>query len=229
MAGRDFDLITIGGGSGGVRASRMAASLGARVAIAESRRLGGTCVNLGCVPKKLLVYGSQFAAAFEDARGFGWTIGDHGFDWSRLIANKDREIERLNGVYRTLLEDSGATILEGRARLVDRHTVDVGGERFTARTILIATGGRPYVLDIPGSECGITSDDAFHLAALPRRRSQPSVESMPRPTGSGRTCYRRRHTPAMSCEPRGRADGPAPARACRPLCQMHLEPRNRPR
>jgi len=169
MPKHDFDLLTIGAGSGGVRASRMAAGLGARVAVAEARLLGGTCVNVGCVPKKLLVYASQFSAAFEDARGFGWKVGDRTFDWGRLIANKDREIARLNQVYRRLLEDSGVTIVEGRARLVDHHTVDVGGTRYTADTILIASGGRPNVVDIPGAEYGISSDDVFHLSALPKR------------------------------------------------------------
>ncbi len=169
MSHHDFDLFTIGAGSGGVRASRMAAGLGARVAVAESRRLGGTCVNVGCVPKKLLVYASQFSAAFEDARGFGWKVGDRSFDWGRLIANKDREIGRLNDVYRSLLEDSRVTIVEGRARLVDRHTVAVGGTRYTAETILIASGGRPNVIDIPGAEYGISSDDVFHLSTLPKR------------------------------------------------------------
>jgi glutathione reductase (NADPH) len=169
MPHHDLDLFTVGAGSGGVRASRMAAGLGARVAVAESRRLGGTCVNVGCVPKKLLVYASQFSAAFEDARGFGWTVGDRTFDWARLIANKDREIGRLNDVYRSLLEDSGVSVFEGHARLVDRHTVDVGGTRYTAETILIASGGRPNVVDIPGAEYGISSDDAFYLSTLPRR------------------------------------------------------------
>jgi glutathione reductase (NADPH) len=169
MPKHDFDLLTIGAGSGGVRASRMAAGLGARVAVAEARLLGGTCVNVGCVPKKLLVYASQFSAAFEDARGFGWKVGDRTFDWRRLIANKDREIARLNQVYRRLLEDSGVTIVEGRARLVDHHTVDVGGTRYTADTILIASGGQPNVVDIPGAEYGISSDDVFHLSALPKR------------------------------------------------------------
>ncbi len=169
MPKHDFDLLTIGAGSGGVRASRMAAGLGARVAVAEARLLGGTCVNVGCVPKKLLVYASQFSAAFEDARGFGWKVGDRTFDWGRLIANKDREIARLNQVYRRLLEDPGVTIVEGRARLVDHHTVDVGGTRYTADTILIASGGRPNVVDIPGAEYGISSDDVFHLSTLPKR------------------------------------------------------------
>jgi glutathione reductase (NADPH) len=121
------------------------------------------------VTKKLLVYASQFSAAFEDARGFGWAVGDRTFDWGRLIANKDREIDRLNRVYRGLLEDSGATIVEGRARLIDRHTVAVDGNRYTAETILVASGGRPKLADIPGEEYGISSDDVFYLAKQPRR------------------------------------------------------------
>jgi glutathione reductase (NADPH) len=165
----DFDLFTIGAGSGGVRASRMSANFGARVAVAEARRLGGTCVNVGCVPKKLLVYASQFSAAVEDARGFGWTVGECGSDWARPIANKNREIERLNGVYQDLLEGSGVTIIDGRARLRDRHTVEVDGTTYTADKILIATGGRPFVPEIPGYDYGITSDDAFYLSELPAR------------------------------------------------------------
>ena len=169
MEDYEYDLFTIGAGSGGVRASRISASYGARAAVAEERYLGGTCVNVGCVPKKLLVYASQFSAAFEDARGFGWTVGERAFDWGTLIANKDHEIGRLNEVYRRLLEDSGVTIVEGRARLVDRHTVDVGGTRYTAETILIASGGRPNVVDIPGAQYGISSDDVFYLSTMPRR------------------------------------------------------------
>ena len=148
----DFDLFVIGAGSGGVRASRMAAAHGARVAVAEERRLGGTCVNLGCVPKKLLVYASEFSAAFEDARGFGWTVDGQRFDWRRLIANKNREVERLNAVYRELLEGSGVTILEGGARLLDRHTVKVDGVSFTADTLLIASGATPFVPPVPGGD-----------------------------------------------------------------------------
>src|SRR6185369_15753824 len=122
----DYDLFTIGGGSGGVRASRMAAQFGARVAVAEERYLGGTCVNVGCIPKKLFVYASHFAEDFEDARGFGWTVGERRFDWRTLIENKDREIARLNRVYGELLDKAGAHRIEGRARLVDAHTVEIG-------------------------------------------------------------------------------------------------------
>lgn len=171
MAGQnyDFDLFTIGAGSGGVRASRVAASYGARVAIAEERYLGGTCVNVGCIPKKLLVYAAHFSEDFEDAAGFGWSVGERRFDWARLIANKNDEIKRLNGVYERLLEGSGVTIMEGRAELVDPHTIAVGGKKYTARHILIATGSWPVVPQIPGAEHAITSNEAFFLPSLPRR------------------------------------------------------------
>ena len=169
MAKYDYDLITIGAGSGGVRASRMAARFGAKVAIAESVRVGGTCVLRGCIPKKLLVYASHFSEDFEDAHAYGWDAHMPGFDWPRLIANKDREIDRLNGVYIRLLHDSGVAIHEGRARLLDAHTVRIGERAFSAETILIATGSRPVRLDIPGAEHAITSDEAFHLQHLPRR------------------------------------------------------------
>ncbi|WP_271407625.1 glutathione-disulfide reductase [Pseudomonas sp. Q1-7] len=165
----DFDLFVIGAGSGGVRAARFAAGFGARVGIAESRYLGGTCVNVGCVPKKLLVYGAHFAEDFEQARGFGWSLDEAGFDWPTLIANKNREIHRLNGIYRNLLVNSGVTLLEGHARLVDAHTVDVAGQRCTARHILIATGGWPQIPDIPGRELAISSNEAFFLEQLPKR------------------------------------------------------------
>src|SRR5262247_414538 len=125
MAQYDYDLFTIGAGSGGVRASRMSASYGARVAVAEERYLGGTCVNVGCIPKKLLVYASHFSEDFEDAAGYGWTVGERSFDWKRLIENKDREIDRLNGVYRRLLEQSGVEIFDERARIVGPHEVEV--------------------------------------------------------------------------------------------------------
>ena len=169
MTTYDFDLFVIGAGSGGVRASRMAAGFGARVAVAESSRLGGTCVNLGCVPKKLMVYASTFSAAAEDARGFGWTVPPPTFDWATLITNKDREIARLNGIYRELLEGAGVRVMEGRARLNDRHTVEVDGTIVTVDRILIATGGRPFKSDIPGHEFSITSDEVFHLDRLPER------------------------------------------------------------
>ena len=169
MSNYDFDLFVIGAGSGGVRASRMSAGYGARVAVAEASDLGGTCVNLGCVPKKLMVYASSFSAAADDAVGFGWKVPTPTFDWATLIANKDREIERLNGIYRGLLEGSGVRIINGRARLLDRHTLEVDGDRFTAERILIATGGRPFKSEIPGHDLSITSDQIFHLERQPER------------------------------------------------------------
>jgi glutathione reductase (NADPH) len=165
----DFDLFVIGAGSGGVRAARFAAGFGARVAVAESRYLGGTCVNVGCVPKKLLVYGAHFNDDFEQASGFGWTVGQPQFDWPTLIANKNREIHRLNGIYRNLLVNSGVTLLEGHARLCDAHTVEIDGQRFRTAHILLATGSWPQVPDIPGKELAITSNEAFFLKELPRR------------------------------------------------------------
>ncbi|MGY8821673.1 MAG: glutathione-disulfide reductase [Pseudomonadales bacterium] len=165
----DFDLFVIGAGSGGVRAARFAAGYGARVAVAESRYLGGTCVNVGCVPKKLLVYGAHYAEDIHEAEGYGWTIDGARFDWASLIANKDREIQRLNGIYKNLLTDSGVTLLQAHARLVDAHTVEVDGKHYSAEHILIATGGWPFVPEIPGREHAITSNEAFYLDALPRR------------------------------------------------------------
>lgn len=165
----DFDLFVIGAGSGGVRAARFAAGFGARVAVAESRYLGGTCVNVGCVPKKLLVYGAHFAEDFEQASGFGWSLGEANFDWATLIANKNREIERLNGIYRNLLTNSGVSLFEGHARIVDAHTVEVNGQRHSTERILIATGGWPQIPDIPGREHAISSNEAFFLKQLPKR------------------------------------------------------------
>ena len=165
----DLDLFVIGAGSGGVRAARFAAGFGAKVAVAESRYLGGTCVNVGCVPKKLLVYGAHFADDFEHAKGFGWTLEKPKFDWPTLIANKNQEIQRLNGIYRNLLVNSGVQLLEGHARLVDAHTVEVDGQRFSAEHILIATGGWPQIPDVPGREHAITSNEAFFLEQLPKR------------------------------------------------------------
>ncbi|AIL62389.1 MULTISPECIES: glutathione-disulfide reductase [Pseudomonas] len=165
----DFDLFVIGAGSGGVRAARFAAGFGAKVAVAESRYLGGTCVNVGCVPKKLLVYGAHFADDFEQAAGFGWSLEDAQFDWGQLIANKNREIARLNGIYRNLLVNSGVTLLEGHARLTGAHEVEVDGQRYSAEHILIATGGWPQIPDIPGKELAISSNEAFFLKDLPKR------------------------------------------------------------
>jgi glutathione reductase (NADPH) len=165
----DFDLFTIGGGSGGVRASRVAASYGARVAVAESGRFGGTCVNVGCIPKKLFAYAAHYREDFAVARGFGWNLGEPRFDWRTLVANKDREIARLNGVYESVLAKAGANILRARATVIDAHTVEAGGERYTARHILVATGSWPRLPDIPGRELAITSNEAFFLDRLPRR------------------------------------------------------------
>ena len=165
----DFDLFVIGAGSGGVRAARFAASYGARVAVAESRYLGGTCVNVGCVPKKLLVYGAHYAEDIGQAQGYGWTIDGATFDWKTLIANKDHEIQRLNGIYKNLLTDSGVTLLQAHARLIDAHTVEVEGQHYSAEHILVATGGWPFVPEIPGREHAITSNEAFYLDELPRR------------------------------------------------------------
>lgn len=165
----DYDLFVIGAGSGGVRAARVSAGLGASVAIAEEYRVGGTCVIRGCVPKKLFVYASLFSDAFEDAAGFGWSVGDTSFDWSRLVENKDKEIDRLNGIYNRNLKNSGVELYQSRAVLRDAHTVHLESENktVTAKTILIATGGRPFVPEFSGSEFVISSNEAFHLEALP--------------------------------------------------------------
>ncbi len=165
----DFDLFTIGAGSGGVAASRRAASYGARVGICEDSRWGGTCVIRGCVPKKLLVYGSSFADAFVDSAAYGWTVGLVSFDWGTLIANKNREIDRLEGIYRKLLKDSGCIAFDARGRIVDAHTIEVGGKRVTAANILVATGAWPELPKIPGIEYAITSNEALDLTTLPKR------------------------------------------------------------
>jgi len=169
MTSFDFDLFVIGGGSGGVRAARMAAQRGARVAVAESGALGGTCVNVGCIPKKLYSYAAHYAKAFEEARGFGWNISAPTFDWSRLKANRAKEISRLNGVYLNLLTGAAAKVINGRAMLLDAHTVEVNGARHTAAHILVATGGYPVVPDIEGRELVVTSDDMFDLDPFPKR------------------------------------------------------------
>ena len=169
MAEYDYDLFVIGAGSGGVRASRMAAGYGARVAVAEDRYLGGTCVNVGCIPKKLLSYGAHFSADFADARSYGWSLGRPTFEWATLIGNKNKEIQRLNGIYERLLGNAGVEIINGRARMVDGHTVEIGDRRLTAKHILVATGSWPVVPDFPGNEHVITSNEAFFLDALPKR------------------------------------------------------------
>ena len=165
----DFDLFVIGAGSGGVRASRVAGSLGARVAVAEERYLGGTCVNVGCIPKKLLVYAAEFSDAFEDAAGFGWSVGERSFDWRKLIENKNEEILRLNGIYERLLLQAGVRIFPSRATIVDTHTIECAGARYSTKYILIATGGWPVVPQIPGAELAITSNEAFFLERMPER------------------------------------------------------------
>jgi len=165
----DFDLFTIGGGSGGVRASRVAAGYGAKVAIAESGRFGGTCVNVGCIPKKLFSYAAHFREDFETAAAYGWTVGEPRFDWPTLLANKDREISRLNAVYERVLSLAGVEILRGRATVLGPHEVGFEGKRHTAKHILVATGSWPQIPDIPGQELAITSNEAFHLERLPAR------------------------------------------------------------
>jgi glutathione reductase (NADPH) len=165
----EFDLFVIGGGSAGVRCARIAAGYGARVGIAEQRFWGGTCVNIGCVPKKFMVYAAEYGMNADDARAFGWEIAKGGHDWGTLIAAKDKEIARLNGIYLRLLEQAGAKIFEAKATFIDAHTLDVGGTRVTAKTIVVATGGHPVKPDIPGAELGIVSDDAFYLETMPRR------------------------------------------------------------
>ncbi len=165
----DFDLFVIGGGSAGVRSARIAAGYGARVGVAEERFWGGTCVNIGCVPKKFMVMAADYGAQADDAVGFGWNITKGAHDWSKLIEAKDKEIHRLNSIYQRLLGNAGATIFEARASFIDAHTLDVGGRRVTAERIIIATGGHPTRLDIPGAELGIVSDDAFYLKSCPKR------------------------------------------------------------
>jgi glutathione reductase (NADPH) len=164
-----FDLFVIGAGSGGVRAARMAAQRGARVAVAEAGALGGTCVNVGCIPKKLYSYAAHFAEGFEQAAGFGWSVPAPAFDWDRLKASRAKEIARLNDVYERLLLDAGATLLRGRARLAGIDAVEVGGVRYGAKNILVATGGHPVVPDIPGGELAVTSNEMFDLPAFPHR------------------------------------------------------------
>ena len=167
----DFDLLTIGAGSGGVRATRMAATYGAKAAVVEEYRVGGTCVIRGCVPKKLMVYASRYGEDFDDAAGFGWHVPHAKFDWATLIANKDREIARLEGLYRKNLGGAGAAIFEDRAVLRDPHTVHLlkANKTLTAKTVLIATGGRPWIPEeIEGNDLAITSNEAFHLKDLPR-------------------------------------------------------------
>ncbi len=165
----DYDLFVIGAGSGGVRAARMAAGFGARVAIAEDRYMGGTCVNVGCVPKKLYVYAAQFGKGFADARGFGWDSHQPRFNWATLRDNKKTEIARLNAIYRNMLDGAGAQLIDGRARIIDAHTVAVGEKHFTAEKLLIATGGWPHIPEFPGREHAVSSNEIFDLDRFPER------------------------------------------------------------
>ena len=169
MSEFDYDLFVIGAGSGGVRAARMAAGFGARVAVAEDRYMGGTCVNVGCVPKKLYVYASEFGKSYKDGRGFGWDSGPATFNWETLRDNKKTEISRLNAIYRNLLGGVDVDIIDGRGRIVDAHTVAVGEQNFSAEKILIATGGWPHIPDFPGSEYAISSNEVFDLENFPQR------------------------------------------------------------
>lgn len=164
----DYDLIVIGGGSGGVRAARISATHGAKVAICEEYRYGGTCVIRGCVPKKMFVYSSHFHEEFVDSSSYGWDVDVKGFDWRKLITNKDQEIDRLNSIYSDLLSNAGCEVFHERGKLIDRNTIKVGDQELTAKRILIATGGTPFLPPIPGIEHAITSNEAFYLDELPK-------------------------------------------------------------
>lgn len=168
MSRYDFDLFTIGAGSGGVRASRVCATYGAKVAVAEERYFGGTCVNVGCIPKKLFSYAAHYREDFHDAAGFGWTVSEPTFHWPTLVANKDKEIARLNGIYERILANAGVTVLRNRATIIDPHQVECGGKTYSAKHILVATGSWPTVPGIPGKELAITSNEAFYLPELPK-------------------------------------------------------------
>jgi glutathione reductase (NADPH) len=165
----DYDLITIGAGSGGVRASRLAAQTGARVAVVEESRVGGTCVLRGCVPKKLLVYAGHFADDFEDAAGYGWNVSEPGFDWPRLIAAKDKELDRLNNVYLRILGENKVDLIDGRAVITGEHSIEVAGKSYSAKNILVAVGGWPSTPEVPGIEHVISSNEALDLKQLPKR------------------------------------------------------------
>lgn len=169
MADFDFDLFVIGAGSGGVRAARMAAAKGVKVAITEDLYLGGTCVNVGCVPKKLFVYSSHYSEDFKEAAGFGWNVSASTFDWPTLRDNKNKEIERLNAIYQNMLVNAGCTLLQGRGVMIDKHTVEVAGVRYSAQRIIVATGGWPFVPDFPGNEHVISSNEVFYLDKFPKR------------------------------------------------------------
>ena len=165
----EYDLFVIGAGSGGVRAARMAATQGAKVAVAEKQALGGTCVNVGCVPKKLFVFGSHISEEIEAAKGFGWTVGSVSFDWNTLRDNKTREIERLNGIYGNLLANSGVELIVGEAAIVSPNEVKVGEVTYTAKNILIATGSTPFIPEFPGSDLAIDSNDFFYMETFPKK------------------------------------------------------------
>ena len=171
MAAYDYDLFVIGAGSGGVRAARLAAMSGAKVLVAEEHRVGGTCVIRGCVPKKFMVYASEFAHSFKMAKGYGWSVGESRFDWPAFIAEKDKEIARLSGIYVRNLQNAGAELVHNRAHLVDAHTVEVEGRgKVSAAKILVATGATPWMpSELPGVEHAISSNEAFHLPELPKR------------------------------------------------------------
>ncbi|GAB3483010.1 glutathione-disulfide reductase [Marinomonas epiphytica] len=164
-----YDLFVIGAGSGGVRASRVAASKGYKVAVAEGSALGGTCVNIGCVPKKLFVYGSEYGHGFGEAAGYGWQVGDVNFDWSVLVNNKTKEIERLNGIYGNLLGNAGVEVISGFAKFVDAHTVEVAGVQYTAEKILVAVGAKPFIPDFVGNDLVVSSNEMFYLDTLPSK------------------------------------------------------------
>lgn len=164
-----YDLFVIGAGSGGVRASRIAASKGYKVAVAEASALGGTCVNIGCVPKKLFVYGAEYGHGFEEAKGFGWSADGIEFDWATLRDNKTKEIERLNGIYGNMLNNAGVDVINGYAKFVDAHTVEVNGQTYTAEKILVAVGAKPFIPEIQGSELAVSSNEMFYLDQLPKK------------------------------------------------------------
>ncbi|MGL5941049.1 MAG: glutathione-disulfide reductase [Waterburya sp.] len=165
----DFDLFVIGAGSGGIATARRAAQYGAKVGIVESDRLGGTCVNRGCVPKKLMVYASHFPAAFEESVGYGWTVGESSFDWHKMITAVNNEVTRLNGIYQRMLDNSAVQLYQGHGKFIDSHTIEIGDEKVTAEKILIAVGGRPVKPNISGIEHAITSREIFHLPEQPKR------------------------------------------------------------
>lgn len=166
---KKYDLIAIGGGSGGIAGARRAASYGAKVAVCEKSNLGGTCVNLGCVPKKLLYYAAEFSGFFKDSKNYGWDVSVKGFNWQTLIENKNKEIERLNGIYQNLLDNTGVEVIRGEAKFINDQEISVGGQKFQAKKFLIATGGHPSVPDVKGKEHVITSNDIFYLKDIPKK------------------------------------------------------------